>query len=232
MAWEEESVKECSMLLSNVVLQVNVHDSWIWLIDPSRGYTVREAYRFLTDNGNAVDRTLVEDVWHKSIPTKVSVFVWCLFRNRLPTRDNLVHRRVLLIADSVCVSGCGAYKTTNHLFCVCNIFSTHWDHILHWLGLFVVFPGDIRRHFTQFSNLVGLPRATHYFLKVIWFAYVWAIWKERNNHVFQETVCDPSSLAEKVKLNSFMWLKASHTSFIYSYYDWWKHPIPCMGVIV
>ncbi|XP_024628642.1 uncharacterized protein [Medicago truncatula] len=196
MAWEEESVKECSMLLSNVILQVNVHDSWIWLIDPSRGYTVREAYRFLTDNGNAGNRTLVEDVWHKSIPTKVSVFVWRLFRNRLPTRDNLVHRRVLLIADSVCVSG------------------------------------DIRRHFTQFSNLVGLPRATHYFLKVIWFAYVWAIWKERNNHVFQETVCDPSSLAEKVKLNSFMWLKASHTSFIYSYYDWWKHPIPCMGVIV
>lgn len=187
--------------------QVNVHDSWIWLLDPSRGLTVREAYRFLTDNGNVVDRTLVEDVWHKSIPSKVSVFVWRLFRNRLPTRDNLVHRRVLLIADSVCVSGCGAYETANHLFCIYNIFSTLWDHILHWLGLSVVFPGDIRRHFTQFSNLAEFPRATHYFLKVIWFASVWAISKERNNRVFQETVYDPSSLAEKVKLNSFMWLK-------------------------
>jgi hypothetical protein len=162
----------------------------------------------------------------------VSVFVWRLLQNRLPTRDNLVQRRVLVLADSVCVSGCGDYETAAHLFCVCNIFRSLWDHILHWLGVSVVFPGDIRQHFRQFSNLAGLPRATHQFLKVIWFASVWAIWKERNNPVFQDTVCDSSTLAEKVKLNSFMWLKSSQTSLIFTYHDWWKHPLPCMGVIV
>jgi len=33
LAWEEDSVKECSALLSNVVLQVNAHDSWRCLLD-------------------------------------------------------------------------------------------------------------------------------------------------------------------------------------------------------
>jgi hypothetical protein len=74
-AWEEESVRECSLLLNNFVLQDGVQDSWRWLLDPVHGYTVRESYRFITNNGIMLDRTLVEDVWHKTIPTKVSVLV-------------------------------------------------------------------------------------------------------------------------------------------------------------
>jgi len=50
----------------------------------------------------------------------------------------------------------------------------------------------------------GLPRDTCTYLRIIWFATVWAIWKEKNNRVFQNTVPDPSGLAEKVKLNSFL----------------------------
>jgi len=55
-------VRECSELLNNIVLQVNAHDTWRWLVDPSHGYTVREAYCFLTNNGSHVDMTLVDDV--------------------------------------------------------------------------------------------------------------------------------------------------------------------------
>jgi len=55
-------VRECSVLLHNIVLQDSAHDTWRWLLDPSHGYTVREAYRFLTNNGNSVDRTLVDDI--------------------------------------------------------------------------------------------------------------------------------------------------------------------------
>jgi hypothetical protein len=98
LAWEEDSVRECSALLSNIVLQENAHDFWRWLLDPSHGYTIREAYRFLTNNGNSVDRSLVDDVWHRYIPSKVFLFVWRLLRNRLHTRDNLVQRRVLIVS--------------------------------------------------------------------------------------------------------------------------------------
>jgi len=83
-----------------------------------------------------------------------------------------------------------------------------------------------------FTNMAGLPKVTCPFLKVIWFATVWAIKKERNSRVFQNVACDSSSMVEIVKLNSFIWLKASQTSFSYSYHDWWKNPLPCIGAYV
>lgn len=177
-------------------------------------------------------RTLVDDIWHKQIPIKVSLFVWRLLRNRLPTRENMLWRRVLQVHGSECVYGCGVHETVNHLFIGCDIFSSLWTHVLHWLCISSVLSGDIRQHLFQFTNMAGLPRATYSFLKIIWFASVWAIWKERNNRVFQNMACDSSIIVEKVKLNSFLWLKSSKALFSYSYHDWWKHPLPCMGVQV
>jgi len=130
------------------------------------------------------------------------------------------------------VAGCGEPKSATHLFLDYDTFSSLWAQVLLWLGISSVLSGDIRHHYTQFTNMAGLPRVTHSFLRIIWFASVWAIWKERNNHVFQNTVSDSSIIAEKVKLNSFLWLKSKQSIFIYSYHDWWKHPLLCMGVQV
>ncbi|KEH35521.1 hypothetical protein MTR_3g093740 [Medicago truncatula] len=62
LAWEEDSVRECSLLLHNVVLQENVTDTWRWLMDPSHGYSVRESYKFFSHSSTNVDRSLVDDV--------------------------------------------------------------------------------------------------------------------------------------------------------------------------
>jgi len=112
-------VRECSVLLHNIVLQEKVHDVWRWLLDPIQGYSVRGAYRFLTTSGEPFDRTLVDDVWQKHIPSRVSLFVWRLLRNRFPTKDNLIWRHVLQSTDTACISGCGDLKTATHLFCWC-----------------------------------------------------------------------------------------------------------------
>jgi len=48
MAWEEELLVECRLLLLTVVLQATVNDVWIWQPDPGVGYTVRGDYRILT----------------------------------------------------------------------------------------------------------------------------------------------------------------------------------------
>jgi len=49
LAWEEECVRECSVLLDNVVLQDVITDRWKWLLDPVNGYSVKGTYHFLTD---------------------------------------------------------------------------------------------------------------------------------------------------------------------------------------
>ena len=44
LAWEEECVRECSVLLFNVVLQDVIIDRWKWLLDPVNGYSVKGTY--------------------------------------------------------------------------------------------------------------------------------------------------------------------------------------------
>lgn len=95
LAWEEECVRECSVLLHDIVLQDHFIDRWKWLLDSVNGYSVKGIYHFLTTIDEPSERELSFDVWHKHFPLKVSLFTWRLFRNRLPTKDNLVRRRVL-----------------------------------------------------------------------------------------------------------------------------------------
>jgi len=99
-----------------------------------------------------------------------------------------------------------------------------------WLGLYSVTPFDLNDHHVQFCHMAGLPACTHSYLKGIWHACVWVIWKDRNDRIFQNQITHPSVSIEKVKLHSFLWMKAKHISFNYCYYDWWTHLLLCAWV--
>ena len=43
-----------------------------------------------------------ESIWNKEVPFKVSIFVWRLFQNRLPTLDNLSRRHILQHNTTLC----------------------------------------------------------------------------------------------------------------------------------
>ncbi|XP_024634720.1 uncharacterized protein [Medicago truncatula] len=118
----------------------NVHDTWRWHLDPVHGYSVRESFRFITSSGDMVDKTLVDDVWHKHVPSKVSLLVWRLLRNRVPTKNNLTHRGVLPTNDTACVAGCGISETTQHLFLQCNISNELWSQHCDSVNIFGVHP--------------------------------------------------------------------------------------------
>jgi len=202
------------------------------MLDPINGYTVRGAYRFITSTGDLVDRNQVDDVWHKHVPSKVSLLAWRLLRNRLPTKDNLAHRGILHSNDTTCVDGCASTESTTHLFLHCNFLGDLWSNVFNWLGISSVPVGELQRHFTRFTKMAGMPFFSHLFFKIIWFTTVWVIWKERNNRIFQNMISTLFTLIEKVKLNSFLWLKSKQVAFAYGYHDWWQHPILCMSVLM
>ena len=54
-------------------------------------------------------------VWHKYVQLKVSICVWRLFRNRLPTKGNLQRRSVIPLDGQSCVAGCSQNETAEHL---------------------------------------------------------------------------------------------------------------------
>ena len=215
-----------------LVDQEKIYVSWKWLLDPVHGYSVKSLYHYITDTCEIADKSQVDDVWCKCIPLKVSVMVWRFLRNHLPTKQNLVQRGILLPTDGTCVAGCDDMESATQLFLHCNTFSALWSKMLSWLGIYSVPSGELRHHFIQFTKMAGMPRSSHLFFTVIWFATVWVIWKEQNNRVFRNTTATSYFLHEKVKLNSFLWLKSNRAALAYSYTDWWKNPLPCMGLIL
>lgn len=231
-AWEEESVSDCSILLHDVVLQANVHDRWRWMIDPAHGYSVKGTYQFLTMTDVPPERGSAVEVWHKQAPLKVSLFAWRLFRNRLPTKDNLLLRHVLHSDNIACVGGCGSSETAEHLFIGCAFFGRVWTLVLQWLGLSFVAPVGCRDHYLQFGHMAGLPLYSHSFSQIVWLACVWTIWKERNNRIFNQNPISVITIADQVKLLSFKWLKAKLHLFAFSYHDWLQHPLSCTGILL
>lgn len=71
-------------------------------------------------------------VWRKYVPLKISVFVGRLFRDRLPTKDNLYQRRIFQEDAQLCISGCGMIESTDHIFLHCDVFGQVWQLVHHW----------------------------------------------------------------------------------------------------
>jgi hypothetical protein len=102
-AWEEELVGELRLLLHNVSLQVDRVDRRVWRLESSSEYTVRSAYNFLSATTPVNHAVPVSSLWHKNVPLKVVVFAWRLFRDRLPTKNNLFRRHVIATDAQSCV---------------------------------------------------------------------------------------------------------------------------------
>ncbi|XP_024634413.1 uncharacterized protein [Medicago truncatula] len=138
--WEEEMLGECTILLRNVSLQIGVRDTWRWLLDHSTGYTISSAYQLLTS---------------QDIPQVEGAPALRLLRNRLPTRQNLVHRGILSDTAAGCLLGCGAVETSQHLFISCDFYGSLWSLVRAWLGVSRPDPCFVSDHFLQFTHSAG-----------------------------------------------------------------------------
>jgi hypothetical protein len=123
LVWEEETVSECASLLYNVVLHDQTFDRWRWLLDPMHGYSVNGTYTYLTTPDVQSERGRFEDVWLKQVQLKVSVFVWRLLPNRIPTKDNHFRRCIIPFDDTSCIVGCGSSETVDHLLSLSSFWS-------------------------------------------------------------------------------------------------------------
>lgn len=229
-AWEEELVGELMLLLQNVSLQVDRIDRWIWQLDTSAIYTVRSAYNYLNIESPIDTVVPVHSLWHKDVSLKVVLFAWRLFRDRLPTKDNLLRRCVLDINALNCVGGCNVQETSAHLFLHCNLFSSVWHHIFQWLVISAVLPFDLAAFFNQFSFFGGAAKSRRSILQVIWFATVWEIWKERNNRIFNAKDSTILQVVDKVKSLTYRWLKEKVSNLPLNYHSWWLRPFTVLGI--
>ena len=107
-------------------------------------------------------------IWNKEVPLKISLFVWCLLCNRLPTTDNLIKRHILHPNAQLCVGGCSMIEDAKHLFLSGDFFGKLWYGISHWLGYHLVFPESVSDHLYQFSTFSGFSNSKRSTLNLIW----------------------------------------------------------------
>jgi len=169
------------LLLTNVTLQVDKEDKWLWTLETSNAFTVRILYNFLTIHPHIDLPVAVSSLWHKDVPFKVVLFAWRLFRDMLPTKDNLLRRGVIDYESRVCVAGCNSVESSCHLFLYCNFFGSVWHFIYRWIDISVVIHPYVSDHFNLFSFGGVIEKRRRSILQIIWFTTVWEIWKERNN---------------------------------------------------
>jgi hypothetical protein len=169
-------------------------------------------------------------IWHNQVSLKVSIFAWRLLHDRLPTKSNLVHRRVISSEAYLCVSECGLVETSRHLFLSWNIYSSLWPLVRHWLSITDVDTNVIAAHFLQFVHLTCGGRAKRSFLQLIWLLCAWVLWNERNNRFFNNVVTPIPRLLDKVKYMSLAWMKAKKAAFRFGTDRWCSSPFQCLGI--
>ena len=221
---------ELTLLLHNVILQVDKEDTWHWYLDNFRAYSVRSAYHFTTTQPPVTTMVASSLLWNKDIPLKVVIFAWRLFRDRLPAKDNLFHRGMIDIESQTCVSGCGSLENSSHLILHCQSFRSVWNSIYRWIGLTMVNPRYVEDHFNQFTYVGGGSKVQRSIMQVLWFATVWEIWKERNNKIFNAKECSILQVVDKIKVISYVWLKAKLASLPLNFHGWWLSPLTVLGI--
>ncbi|GAU23785.1 hypothetical protein TSUD_26930 [Trifolium subterraneum] len=176
-AWEEELVRQCVGVLSNIVLQDGVSD-------------------------------------------------------RLPTKDNLLKRGVLEDNQTLCSANCDKMEDINHLFFQCNVYGKLWQLVSKWIGGEFVCHGFLREHAVQFRDLGGDSKGSRVLSTIIWISVLCVIWKDRNVKIFQSVLVEVETLLEKVKLQTYWWLKSYYKLFDVDYSLWGLNPLCCIQAIV
>ncbi|MCH83704.1 glutamate-gated kainate-type ion channel receptor subunit GluR5 [Trifolium medium] len=150
--------------------------------------------------GEEEDPTWAGEVWRPLIPLRLSILAWRLFKNRLPTKENLRRRGIKINSSIFCVGGCGEMESEEHLFFNCPILSMAWREIVKWLGIPVAFVNGGYEHYLMFKGLISSITKIKERLGILWLSIVDAIWKARNAMIFNNADFNLEKVVEGIKV--------------------------------
>ncbi|XP_058725825.1 uncharacterized protein LOC131597130 [Vicia villosa] len=228
---ELEEWGELRQLLLDVAPKWREKDFFVWPLNGSGVFNVKDYYGSMV-----LEQTDMEEdpatkkawsiVWKSWMPSKVKIFAWRLFKDRLATRVELVKRGIIENNNaSFCVFGCQCQKNIHHLFLSCGIVVGVWGKVYQWLGI-------AQQVHTicceEFLHMVGLLKRSCVKSRVgvIWVTVCWCIWKQRNDLIFNNGLVDLEVIVHKVKMFTWWWLAIGNKQNIYcNFYEWSHCPL-------
>ncbi|CAA7040352.1 unnamed protein product [Microthlaspi erraticum] len=189
-------------------------DSFIWLPTRSGEYSVKTGYHValeqttdphLNQNPHQVNWNL--DIWQAKTSPKLKVFLWKVVQEALPSGENLLNRGIL---ENACCTHCGDLETTEHLFFHCKYAKEVWS--LAPLSttinpnLFQTFALTLK----DSKAWLALP-PTRAGAGPLFPWIVWAIWKARNQLIFEDRTFSPRETMTKATVEAREWQQAQLT---------------------
>jgi len=99
--WESELVEDLHMLIASIVVHKEEKDVQVWRKEEEGRFSVTSAYECLTQHVGGHQHEVFKSLWKtKAFPCVLTV-AWKILLNRLPTRDCL-SRRGVLVETTLC----------------------------------------------------------------------------------------------------------------------------------
>jgi len=159
--WEEGLLQNLRELIDGWE-KVEEVDSWWWKLEREGKFSVSLSYASLERlvlSQEPLERTkevVFGILWKSPAPSKVVVFSWQLLLNRIPTKDNLLSRRIIApVSLGRCEFCEQAAETANHLFLHCYWTFKVWSKVGRWLGINFITPQSLFQHFEGWNGEIG-----------------------------------------------------------------------------
>ena len=150
-------------------------------------------------------------------PTALS-FAWRLLWDRLPSKENLIRRQIVLQND-LCPFCQSQVESASHLFFTCHKVMPLWWEFNSWVKEDRVLHSKPMDNFLQHCSLAGL-RNSNRRRKIWWIATTRSIWNLRNDMIFNNQPFDISKLVDKTIFLTWSWLRGWEKDFIVPFHQW------------
>ncbi|XVF29958.1 hypothetical protein REPUB_Repub16aG0015900 [Reevesia pubescens] len=199
MRWNESLLKEFFTndevsLIMQIPIGANPQpDVLVWNETSTGQFSVKSAYHVARRHmGIAGDLTLNRDglwkiIWGAPVLPRVTIFLWRVVWNIIPTARNLANRGID-INDVCCVCGTNG-ETWLHIFFFCDFSKRIWDDLCHWVRPYVQAASDDGTFWSQFFQIAHDKECMSTIAYILWL-----IWRNRNNSLHDQVCMTPLSL--------------------------------------
>jgi hypothetical protein len=164
----------------------------------------------------------VEGVWRWKFEWRRHLFVW---ENELLLEllADLRRRNVLSPEESRCVFCDLFVESASHLFLHCCYTADVWYALTRWLRVVLVLPPNLSSSFALFVGC-GSNKKRRKGFSIIWLAFVWAMWKVRNDLVFNNITVDTRTVVDLIQRLSWQWFVSNTAKGSCLLYEWTWNP--------
>jgi hypothetical protein len=231
--WEQPLSLQLALVIDHFQPTL-VDDSWHWRENMEEGFTVKSCYDLLHKTFRANEELgplkdfVFSNIWCCAAPSKVCAFSWQLLLGRIPTKENLWKRRMLM-EDNLSCTFCGfTMETTNHLFLHCPFVTKLWYAVMRWIDVVLISPPNLEISLAMFAGCAR-NKVTREGLILVWNTVMWVVWKSRNAWIFNNKTTTVEDMMEQIQLSSWRWFLNRKAKGPCLLYEWKWSPLDCFA---